>query len=315
MDHPNIATIDLNLLRVFDSIYREGNILRAAERLGMSQPAASHALARLRHALKDDLFVRSARGMLPTARAEQLAGPVRQALSCLELGLQSGPFDPTTATQRFTIALDNASAVSLSAPILAAVSAAAPLLRLDLRPSGTLDIDRMIDEADLDLFIGKARPQLERFASEELFSDDFAVLHRTREAPETLTPEALTALPHLHLSSAGDDTEFVDRWLGERGARREVRHSVPLLGCEAVLERQDFYIVMRRRMALALCNRTGLSVSDLPFPSPRIVTCLRWHRRLDAQPAHQWLRRTIRSVCTSNQSTNTAAETACKIIV
>ncbi|BAI73282.1 HTH-type transcriptional regulator [Azospirillum sp. B510] len=303
MDHPNIATIDLNLLRVFDSIFREGNILRAAERLGMSQPAASHALARLRHALKDDLFVRSARGMLPTARAEQLAGPVRQALSYLELGLQSGPFDPATATQRFTIALDNASAVSLSAPILAAVSAAAPLLRLELRPSGTLDIDRMIDEADLDLFIGKARAPLERFASEELFTDDFAVLHRARKTPaeaadtRPLTVEELTARPHLHLSSAGDDTDFLDRWLEEHGARREVRHAVPLLGCEAVLETQDFFIVMRRRMAAALCRRTGLAVSDLPFPAPRLATCLRWHRRLDAQPAHQWLRRTIHAAC------------------
>ena len=310
MNHPNIATIDLNLLRVFDSIFREGNILRAAERLGMSQPAASHALARLRHALKDDLFVRSSRGMLPTARAEQLAGPVRQALSYLELGLQSGPFDPATATQRFTIALDNASAVSLSAPILAAVSTAAPLVRLDLRPSGTLDIDRMIDEGDLDLFIGKARATLERFASEELFTDDFAVLHQAGKG-QSGTEEAkppplkdLTARPHLHLSSAGDDTGFVDRWLEEGGARREVRHAVPLLGCEAVLEQQDFFIVMRRRMASALCNRTGLAVSDLPFPAPRIATCLRWHRRLEAQPAHQWLRRTIRIACTEAPPAN-----------
>lgn len=86
MHIPNINNIDLNLLKVFDAVYREGNVAAAARRMGMSQPAASHALARLRHALGDDLFVRSARGMLPTARAEQVAGPIRQALGYLELG-------------------------------------------------------------------------------------------------------------------------------------------------------------------------------------------------------------------------------------
>lgn len=296
MNHPNISTIDLNLLRVFDSIFRERNILRAAHQLGMSQPAASHALARLRHALKDDLFVRSARGMQPTPRAEQLAGPVRQALNYFELGLQSGPFDPATSAQRFTIALDNASAVTLTAPIIEAVTKAAPNVVTELRPSGTLDIDRMLDEADLDLFIGRAREPRERFASEELFSDDFVVVHRRAENMPSppLDLKALATRPHIRLSSAGDNTDFIDLWLKEHHAHREIRHSVPLLGCEAVLRQHDVLVITRRRIAMELCRGTGLVSDELPFVAPRVATNMRWHRRLDAQPAHSWLRQIIR---------------------
>jgi DNA-binding transcriptional LysR family regulator len=297
MDQPNITTIDLNLLRVFDSIFQEGNILRAAERMGMSQPAVSHALARLRRALKDDLFVRSSRGMLPTPRAEQLADPIRTALSYFELGLQSGPFDAATSERRFTIALDNASAISLTAAIIDAIAATAPHVRVDLRPSGTIDIDRMIDDGAVDLFIGKGRGARERFASEELFSDAFVVVHRAGKNPAAgpLSVADLISRAHVDLSSSGDDTGFVDDWLKQNGACRQVLYAVPLLGCESVLRQHDVFVVMRRCIALEICGRSDLEISDLPFASPAsVTTCMRWHRKYDAQPTHFWLRQTIR---------------------
>lgn len=296
MHSPNINSIDLNLLRVFDAVFREGNILRAAQRLGMSQPAASHALARLRHALDDDLFVRSAQGMLPTSRAEQLAEPIRQALSYLELGLQSGPFEPATSKLQFKLALDNCSAIALTSKIVFAVGADAPDISLNIRPSGTTDVDRMIDASELDLFIGRPGEDRERFASEELSSDDFVIVHRSelRTAQTPIPVEDLIGKPHLHLSSAGDDTSFLDSWLAERQMHRQVKHSIPLLGCTDVLQEQDMYVPMRRPIAEAICKGSGLAISELPFASPRIRTCMRWHRRLDSQPAHIWLRDTIR---------------------
>lgn len=295
MQSPNINSIDLNLLRVFDAVFREGNILRAAQRLGMSQPAASHAL-------NDDLFVRSAQGMLPTSRAEQLAEPIRQALSYFELGLQSGPFEPATSKQKFKLAVDNCSAIALTSKIVLAVGAVAPAVSLNLRPSGTADIDPMIDASELDLFIGRPGEDRERFASEELSSDDFVIVHRSelRTAQSPMTTEELIERPHLHLSSAGDDTGFLDQWLAERQVHRQVKHSVPLLGCTAVLQEQDVYVPMRRPIAKAICKGTNLAISELPFASPRIATCMRWHRRLDSQPAHIWLRETIRKAVASS---------------
>lgn len=292
MKLPNINQIDLNLLRVFDAIFRERNIMRAAQRLGMSQPAASHALARLRHTLQDDLFVRSARGMLPTARAEQLSGPIRQALNYLELGLQAQEFNPETATNKFRIALDNCSAVALTAKLVQTVEAHAPGISLILRPSGTIDVDRLIDDSELDLFIGKPGVDRERFASVELSNDDFVVVHhRDLRKPDTkISPAELISKPHLNLSSTGDDVGFLDLWLTEQKLSREVKHSVPLLGCGSVMENQDVLAVMRRPIAKAICQRSNLAISELPFQSPRISICMRWHKRLDSQPAHAWLR-------------------------
>src|SRR5882757_5397632 len=110
---PKLGAIDLNLLVVFDAIMRERSVTRAGRRLGLSQPAMSHALTRLRHALKDDLFIRSPKGMLPTPRAEQLALPVRQALDGLQRSLEPTQFDPSTATRNFRVAVDNYAAVVL----------------------------------------------------------------------------------------------------------------------------------------------------------------------------------------------------------
>src|ERR1700730_13455891 len=121
-----LGAIDLNLLAVFDAIMRERSVTRAGHRLGLSQPAMSHALTRLRHMLKDDLFVRSPTGMVPTPRAEQLATPVRMALDGLQQSLEPDHFEASKATRTFQIAVDNYSAIVLVAPIAARVARIAP---------------------------------------------------------------------------------------------------------------------------------------------------------------------------------------------
>jgi DNA-binding transcriptional LysR family regulator len=122
----NLATLDLNLLVVFDAIMRERSVTRAGRQLGLSQPAMSHALTRLRHMLKDDLFVRSPGGMVPTPRAEQLAAPVRIALDGLQQSLEPIEFEPTKATTTFRIAVDNYAAIVLVAPVALHVAKIAP---------------------------------------------------------------------------------------------------------------------------------------------------------------------------------------------
>src|SRR3954471_4200639 len=117
-----LGAIDLNLLVVFDAVMQERNVTRAGQRLGLSQPAMSHALTRLRHMLKDDLFIRSPKGMLPTPRAEQLAVPVRAALDGLQHSLEPTQFDPSTATRTFRSAVDNYAAVVLVGPLAAHIT-------------------------------------------------------------------------------------------------------------------------------------------------------------------------------------------------
>src|SRR3954451_15501983 len=175
---PKLGAIDLNLLVVFDAIMRDRSVTRAGQRLGLSQPAMSHALTRLRHMLKDELFVRSPNGMTPTPRAEDLATPIRIALDGLQQSLEPIQFEPLKATMTFRIAVDNYAAIVLVAPIAAHVASVAPGVRLDFRPSGTLNVLEQLDRSELHLAIGPPGVQGERFSHRRLLQDQFVVVYR-----------------------------------------------------------------------------------------------------------------------------------------
>src|SRR5712691_3097321 len=172
---PKLGAIDLNLLVVFDAIMRDRSVTRAGNRLGLSQPAMSHALTRLRHMLKDELFVRSPKGMIPTPRAEQLALPVRRALDELQHSLEPTQFDPSKATRTFQVAVDNYAAVVLVGPLASRIIKIAPGVTLEFRPSGTLNLPDLLDRGEIDLAIGPFAEQGERFSRQPLLQDDFVV--------------------------------------------------------------------------------------------------------------------------------------------
>src|SRR3954469_6809097 len=214
-----LGAIDLNLLVVFDAVMQERNVTRAGQRLGLSQPAMSHALTRLRYMLKNDLFVRSPKGMLPTPRAEQLALPIRTALEGLQHSLEPTRFVPSKATRNFRIAVDNYSAVVLVGPLAGRITKIAPGVTLEFRPSGTLNIPDLLDRGELDLAIGPFPEQGERFSRLSLLGDDFVlVLRKGHPAAENreLSMEQFAALSHLSISSVAYNTDFIDQALARR---------------------------------------------------------------------------------------------------
>jgi DNA-binding transcriptional LysR family regulator len=298
MHQVNWRAFDLNLLVVFDGLMQERSVTRAGRRLGMSQPALSHALNRLRYLLKDQLFIRTPRGMAPTPRAEQLALPLRQALADMQLALEPEAFAPAEANRRFSIAVNNYAAIVLAGPLVSAVFAAAPLLQLDLRPSGTLDVFQLLDRGDLDIAIGTFDDVAERFATAKLLEDEFvAVMRRTHPAGRRpLSTAAFGALRHAAISSSGDDTGFIDRSLATHGTKRRIELRLPYLSAGSVLARSDFVATLSRRVAGALVRGAALELRELPFKSPAVQTSLLWHRRFDGHPAHRWLRDLIVSV-------------------
>lgn len=292
----NWRTLDLNLLVVFDAVAQARSVTRAAAKLNMSQPAISHALARLRGALGDELFVRTPDGMEPTHCAERLAGPVRAALEGLGAALDGAAgFDPATAGRGFVVAMDNRAALVLAAPVAAAVAAEAPGVSLDLRPSGTLDLAERLDRAELDLALGGLAAPGERFADLRLFENGFAALARRGHpaAGAGLSLAALAAYPHLVLSSTGEGTDFLDAELARHGLARRVALRAPLLAAASALAQSDMIAVVGERTARAFALIAPLDVMQLPFASPRLVTAMLWHRRLDDVPAHRWLRNLV----------------------
>jgi DNA-binding transcriptional LysR family regulator len=297
----NWGAFDLNLLIVFDAVMQERSVTRAGSRIGLSQPAMSHALNRLRHMLKDELFVRTPEGMVPTPRAEMLAQPLRNALSEMQLALEPAAFAPATSDRSFALAVNNYAAVVLAPPLVAAVSAAAPAVRLDLRPSGTLDILERLDRGDLDLTLGNMESSGERFAMAPLLEDQFVTVMR-RGHPASrgkLSAAAFAALPHLEISSSREDTGFIDRWLGELGLERRVTLRAPYLSAAPILVQSDLVATITRRIAQEFVRNHPLQLCKPPYDSPRIQTVMVWHRRLDRHPAHRWLRDVILSVVKS----------------
>ena len=297
-------TLDLNLLVVFDAVAQERSATRAAARLNMTQPAISHALTRLRRALSDDLFVRTPDGMEPTPYAEHLAGPVRTALQSLHLALDGGAaFEPAVSDHRFSIAVDNRAALLLAAPIAIAITKEAPNLAVDMRPSGTLDLAERLDRGDFDLALGGLAAPGERFSDIRLYESGFTVLVR-QDHPAirdgAFTMEAFARFPHMVLSSTGEETDFVDTELARHGFTRRIALRVPLLSAAAALAQSDMVTVMGERGAREFARSAPLALLPLPFASPTLHTAMLWHRRLEAVPAHRWLRSLVLRVARSS---------------
>lgn len=290
-----LRNFDLNLLLVFDALLRERSVIRAADALALSQPALSHALNRLRQLLNDRLFVRTPAGMVPTPRAEQLALPVRKALSDLQIAFDMETFRPATADRRFVIAVNNYAAVTLAGPIVAACQAQAPKVRLSLRPSGTLDLAELLERGQLDLAISARSAPAERFASQTLVQDHYvAVMRKGHPAlRRKLTLKAFAELDHLSISSSGENLDFVDQILTTHGMSRKVMLEAPYLSAGAMLVQSNMVAVLGRKLAQEFRRAYPIEIRELPFDAQQLQSIMMWHRRIEDQPAHRWLRDTI----------------------
>jgi DNA-binding transcriptional LysR family regulator len=289
-----LRNLDLNLLLVFDAILRERSVIRAADALAISQPAVSHALNRLRHALKDKLFVRTPAGMIPTPRAEQLALPVRKALNDLQLAVEGDTFDPSTADRRFAIAVNNYAAVVAVGPIVAAVRAQAPKLRLQFVPSGTLNLADRLDRGELDLVISGLELAGERFASHALIDDHYVATFRRGHPAlrRKLSIDVLAQTPHLGISSSGENLEFLAEALKPHNGPSTAL-DVPYLSAGSVLVQSNLVAILGRKLAQEFRRAYAIEIRELPIETPKLRNVMGWHRRFDDVPAHRWLRETI----------------------
>jgi DNA-binding transcriptional LysR family regulator len=292
------GSVDLNLLIVFDALMQERNLTRAGRRLGLSQPATSHALARLRTMLHDDLFIRTPEGMQPTSRAEEMAEPVHNALLTLSVTLEPEQFDPATATRDFSVVVNNYAARAVVPTLARKVTNVAPGVSLDIQPIGMRDMLDQLDAGGKDVALGTLVDGGERFRCVRVMDDDFVVLldpaHKAAAEP-VLSAEVLAKFPHLLVTSTGDDTSFIDEALEKRGLARRIATRVPFLSIVLMLVNSDQLAVAPRRVAVDLTRICPLVARELPFPSPRIVLSMIWHRRVDNHAAHRWLREMIKA--------------------
>lgn len=296
----NLAGIDLNLLVAFDALMQERNVTRAGKRIGMSQPAMSNALNRLRHLVKDDLFLRGPRGMRPTPRAVELAAPIHQALSQVEAALSPAAFDPATAASTFRFSMADYAASLILPPLAERLEETAPEVDIRVRPD-TLTGPQLLDRNEIDFAIGYYADYPDRFRGVTLFEERYVCVMR-RGHPlarkRRITLEEFVAAKHLLITLTGEATGFVDRMLSERGLSRRVAMTVnQFLVAPLVIQNSDMIITLALRTAKRFADVNKLHIVPLPLERAPIKLTLLWHEQLSRHPAHDWMRSLLVDIC------------------
>ena len=288
----NLGSVDLKLLVVFDAVMTERSVTQAARRLGMSQPAVSNALSRVRHLLKDQLFTRSSDGMQPTPRALEIAGPVHDVMRKLEATLEPTHFDARTTDWTFKLGVsDHASVVMLPA-LVHHLARAAPRIRLSIRPKDNDTVAKMLTAGELDLAIGVVPPLPRSFGRLHLFDDTYVCVMAADHPHATggFTLEDYAAASHLALRPSQTRTSGIDQLAQQVGITRQVALVInQFVAAPALIRGSAMIASLFERMTDHL-DQSGLVLRPLPFPKPLVPIAAVWNRSLTSHPAHRWLR-------------------------
>lgn len=294
----HLGELDLNQLPVLAVLLETRQVTRAAQRLGLSQSATSHALARLREVFGDPLLVRGPEGLVLTRRAEALQQPLREALDRLEGAVFApAPFDPARAERTFSVAAADYLEIELAPNLLRRTRAEAPGIQLWFRSFGDEALKSLAD-GTLDLLIAPPRPELDRpgLRTRQLFEDNFVSLVRPGHPAlkRRWTPELFAELPHAFVAPRGRPGGAVDVALDKLGLTRKVVFATPhFLVAPLVIAESDLVLTIPRRMAAALEGRLGLVQVEPPVELPNFPVAMFWHERSHGEGAHVWLREAV----------------------
>lgn len=305
----NFATLDLNLLRILDALLIEGSTTRAGQRVGLSQPAISAALGRLRHALNDELFLRRGNKLEPTDYARQIEEPLRLALEQLETAL-TGPlaFDPTVATDTFKLSGSDFFAEMLMPRLADTVYRRAPYMRVqlvDLVPDSYVDtLERysvdaaLIPDTDTPDWIDR-RP---------LFRSGWGVVARTGnrrlaslglQSGDTIPIDTFCDMGHVLFSPEGNLRAMGDAALAKVGRERRVVMTMPVFsGVYRAVSESELIAIMPIQLAHSVAKHAGLTVYKAPIEIADVQIVMIWHRRFRNAPAHVWVRDLIAELVT-----------------
>ncbi|HSW18652.1 MAG TPA: LysR substrate-binding domain-containing protein [Ramlibacter sp.] len=313
----SIGRIDLNLLKVFDAVYEDRNLVRAGRRLNLTQSAVSHALTRLRELVGDELFMRTAKGMAPTGRATAMAPSLRDSLRRIEATLGVEPFSAATSNRRFVIAANDHITLVILAPLSRQLQVAAPGVDLVIRPSTRLDLAEQIDLGRIDLAVGIFSQVPPRLNARTLMSQREVILMRKGHpaSRRKLTLADLSKYPLVTISVGGQEEGAVDGFILERGLARQsemfarhaleealaevgqvarMRVTVPhSLAIPAMLHDSNMLSIVPASLAKALTRGGELLIRQAPYRAGASITRAVWHERNEHDVGHGWLREMV----------------------
>ena len=290
-----LAHVDLNLLVVFQQLLRERNASRVAVTLGLSQPAVSNALRRLRSLLGDELFLRTPGGMAPTPYALQLAAPVAQALDTLRDALNvRASFDPATSSRCFTLAMTDVGETYFLPVLMDALAQQAPGVTLRCVPVSDTALREDMATGRVDLALGSL-PQLQAgFFQQALFRQRYVAVMREGHplaARSSITAALFRQAAHVRVVSAGTGHGQVEAALERMGVARTVQLTVPhYVALGHVLGSTNLMATVPERFAQCASAPFGLVARPLTLRLPTSTIAQLWHAHLHRDPGHQWLR-------------------------
>jgi DNA-binding transcriptional LysR family regulator len=296
----DLAALDLNLLRVFDAIVRHGNLTAAGEAIGLSQPAMSNALTRLRAHFDDTLFVRAGHGMRPTEYALLLAGPIRNALEMLEQTLRvQAKFDPSKAERIFHICTPDIGEMVFLPALLKAMRETAPGVAIRCAQYGIREMREMLVSGELDFVLGYV-PELTTGVYQKMLFDEFYVCMVRADHPRIgakLSLERFIAESHALVASPGTGHAFMKdlfaRMKPPVKVQVEVRNfaSMPF-----IIANSDLVITVPSRLGKLFQALLPIRLLTSPIDLPSFKVKLFWHERNHHDPANMWLRALIVSL-------------------
>ena len=286
-----IKDTDLNLFIAFDVIYTEKNLTKSGQVLGITQPAVSNALARLRDLFNDELFIRTSRGMIPTPVANQLIGDIRNALSLIQNTISvSEKFDPSTANMTFKISIGDTSEYRLLPLLIKELAEIAPKVKVETYLTARKDAPRELASGAIDFSIDPPLQSDQHLKHEKIYQEDYVMIVR-KDHPilkkQKITLEDYLDLSHIHISNRKTGMGHVDMTLYKLGLTRDIYlRAQHFLVAPYIVEQSDMAITTTKGFAVD----RNLAWRELPFDIDPLVLHLYWHENNDNESSSKWMR-------------------------
>tara|TARA_Y100000022_G_C13233247_1_gene368483 strand:- start:259 stop:1152 length:894 start_codon:yes stop_codon:yes gene_type:complete len=295
----NIKNFDLNLLVVFKTLYEERNVTKASKKIGITQPAMSNALNRLRYLVKDELFIRGPKGMRPTPRANELSSPIQTALNNLELSLSSINFDPKTTKKLYKISISDDVAPLILPNLINFLEKESPNSSLRIRSEQGSEAIKLLDSNDIDFAIGRFEMVSTRFESIDLYTEKYVCMMNSDHPlakDKKLSIEQYLSSKHLRVAPAGTPVAPIDRSLSQLNLEREIFARIDLVTmAPLILKNSDLILTLPSKTAQRMAKSYNFSISELPIGLEQRQTKLLWHKELTNHPAYDWIKSQIRT--------------------